>query len=74
MRITLKQLLRSFVEQGLEASDIQAAGRPRRAADLPRIDADLPLTPDRLSNWRNTCQLAAASSTSRTPGCSWKAA
>jgi len=47
---TLKQLLRSFVEQGLEASDLQAAGRPRRAADLPRIDAELPLTPDQLSN------------------------
>ena len=47
---TLKQLLRSFVEQGLEASDRQAAGRPRRAADLPRINADLPLTPDQLSN------------------------
>jgi predicted nucleic acid-binding protein len=50
MRSTLKQLLSSFVEQGLEASDLQAAGRPRRAADLPRIDADLPLTPAQLSN------------------------
>jgi hypothetical protein len=47
---TLKQLLRSFVEQGLEASGRGADGRPRRAADLPRIDADLPLTPDQLAN------------------------
>jgi hypothetical protein len=47
---TLKQLLHSFVEQGLEASGRQAGGRPRRATDLPRIDADLPLTPDQLTN------------------------
>jgi hypothetical protein len=47
---TLKQLLRSFVEQGLEASGLQAAGRPRRAADLPRIDADQAVRPDQLTN------------------------
>jgi hypothetical protein len=47
---TLKQLLRSFVEQGLEASGRGGEGRPRRVADLPRIEADLPLTPDQLSN------------------------
>ncbi|WP_216904071.1 hypothetical protein [Synechococcus sp. CCY 9618] len=47
---TLKQLLRSFVEQGLEATEREVAGRPRRAADLPRIDAHLALTPDQLSN------------------------
>ena len=47
---TLKQLLRSFVEQGLEASERGADGRPLRAGDLPRIDADLPLAPDQLSN------------------------
>lgn len=47
---TLKQLLRSFVEQGLEASGCEGEGRPRRVADLPRIDADLPLRPDQLSN------------------------
>jgi hypothetical protein len=36
-------LLRSFVEQGLEASERGADGSPRRAADLP-------LAADQLSN------------------------
>ncbi len=47
---TLKQLLCSFVEQGLEAPGHGRDTRARRAADLPRIDADLPLRPDQLSN------------------------
>jgi hypothetical protein len=47
---TLKQLSRSFVEQGLAASDLQAAGRPGHAADRPRIDANPALRPDQLSN------------------------
>ena len=47
---TLKQLLRSFVEQGLEVAGPGGEARSRRAADLHRIDADLPLGPDQLSN------------------------
>jgi len=47
---TLKQLLRSFVEQGLVDPGHGRDTRARRAADLPRIEADLPLTPDQLSN------------------------
>jgi hypothetical protein len=47
---TLKQLLRSFVEQGLEVPDHGRDTRARRAADLPRIAGELPLRPDQLSN------------------------
>ncbi len=47
---TLKQLLCSFVEQGLEAPGHGRDTPTRRAADLPRIDAELPLRPDQLSN------------------------
>ncbi len=48
--ITLKQLLQTFVEQGLEAAGPGGETRVRCAADLPRIDADLPLRTDQLSN------------------------
>jgi plasmid stability protein len=47
---TLKQLLRSFVEQGLADPGHGRDTPARRAADLPRIDAELPLRPDQLSN------------------------
>ena len=49
-RTTIKKLLQAFVEAGLE--DQKPSGRParRRADDLPRIDGDLLLRHDQLSN------------------------
>lgn len=48
-QVTLKQLLRSYVEQGLSTppTDTQP---PRSAASLPRLEGPLAVTSDQLSN------------------------
>ena len=48
-QVTLKQLLRSYVEQGLEAS-ASASSEKRSAASLPRLDGPLAIDADSLSN------------------------
>lgn len=48
-RITLKQLLRTYVEQGL-AGDDPAHRPPRSSATLPKLDGPLPIPDDQLSN------------------------
>lgn len=48
-RVTLKQLLRSYVEQGLSASP-ERAGLSRSAATLPRLDGALAIEDHQLSN------------------------
>jgi hypothetical protein len=48
-RVTLKQLLRSYVEQGLSAAP-KRAGLTRSAATLPRLDGSLALEEHQLSN------------------------
>jgi hypothetical protein len=48
-RITLKQLLRLFVEQGLDQRPAPAPER-RSAAALPRVDGELAIAPEQLSN------------------------
>ncbi|MBM5809999.1 MAG: hypothetical protein FJ050_12115 [Cyanobacteria bacterium M_surface_7_m2_040] len=48
-RLTLKQLLRSYVEQGLD-SPPQAAAPARSAAALPRLQGPLPIGEAQLSN------------------------
>jgi hypothetical protein len=48
-RVTLKQLLRSYVEEGLRAAPARA-GSPRSAATLPRLNGSLPLEDHVLSN------------------------
>ena len=50
-RVTLKQLLRSYVEQGLN-TDAPAATTPRSAASLPRLDSPLAITGDQRTNAR----------------------
>jgi hypothetical protein len=47
-RVTLKQLLRGYVEQGLAAEAV--AVPHRRVADLPRIAKPESLRSDQLSN------------------------
>ena len=48
-RVTLKQLLRSYVEQGL--SEAQDSAAPQRsAADLPRLKGELAINGQELSN------------------------
>lgn len=47
--VTLKQLLRSYVEQGLSAPP-QRAGQKRSAAMLPRLEGALALEVHQLSN------------------------
>jgi hypothetical protein len=47
--VTLKQLLRSYVEQGLSAAP-ERAGLTRSAATLPRLDGSLALEEHQLSN------------------------
>ena len=48
-RVTLKQLLHSYVEQGLTAAP-KCAGLTRSAATLPRLDGALALEYHQLSN------------------------
>ena len=48
-RVTLKQLLRSYVEQGLNAAP-ERAGLTRSAATLPRLDGALAIEDHQLSN------------------------
>ena len=48
-RLTLKQLLRSYVERGLDAPP-QGAGAARSAAALPRLQGPLPIGEAQLSN------------------------
>jgi len=48
-RVTLKQLLRSYVEQGLNASPARGA-LMRSAATLPRLDGALAIEHHQLSN------------------------
>jgi len=49
-QVTLKQLLRSYVEQGLEASAAASAVQRRSSASLPRLDGGLAIDADSLSN------------------------
>jgi len=48
-RLTLKQLLRSYVERGLDAPP-QGAAPARSAASLPRLQGPLPIGEAQLSN------------------------
>ena len=48
-RVTLKQLLRSYVEQGLSTAPA-ASQVPRSAAALPRLEGPLGMTSEQLSN------------------------
>ena len=48
-RVTLKQLLRSYVEQGLSAAP-ERAGLTRSATTLPRLDGALAIEDHQLSN------------------------
>lgn len=47
---TLKQMLRSFVEEGLDRHETSGGSPRRRADDLPRVHGDLRLKPEQLSN------------------------
>lgn len=48
-RVTLKQLLRSYVEQGLSSAPA-ASQIPRSAAALPRLEGPLGMASEQLSN------------------------
>ncbi len=48
-RVTLKQLLHSYVEQGLSAAP-ERAGLKRSAATLPRLEGSLAIEHHKLSN------------------------
>jgi hypothetical protein len=48
-RVTLKQLLRSYVEQGLSAAP-EPARLTRSAATLPRLDGPVAIEDPQLSN------------------------
>ena len=48
-RVTLKQLLHSYVEQGLSTAP-ERAGLTRSAATLPRLDGSLAMEDHQLSN------------------------
>jgi len=48
-RLTLKQLLHSYVEQGLSAAP-ERAGLTRSAATLPRLDRPVAIEHHQLSN------------------------
>jgi len=49
-RLTLKQLLRSYVERGLDAPPQGAAAARSAAASLPRLQGPLPIGEAQLSN------------------------
>jgi hypothetical protein len=49
-RLTLKQLLRAYVEQGLSTAAPAKAALKRSALDLPRLEGPLMISPDQLSN------------------------
>jgi len=49
-RLTLKQLLRAYVEQGLSTAPPMKAAVQRSALDLPRLEGALMVSPDQLSN------------------------
>lgn len=49
-RITLKQLLRGYVEQGLSAAGPAKAAAQRSALDLPRLEGVLMISADQFSN------------------------
>ncbi|MEI6829782.1 MAG: hypothetical protein WCK64_08040 [Synechococcaceae cyanobacterium ELA445] len=48
-RLTLKQLLRAYVEQGLDGEP-PAQRAPRSAGTLPRLDGPLPIPEEQLTN------------------------
>jgi len=48
-RVTLKQLLRSYVEQGLSTAP-QATTTPRSSASLPRLEGPLAIPSDQCTN------------------------
>ncbi|WP_094554573.1 hypothetical protein [Synechococcus sp. 1G10] len=48
-RVTLKQLLQSFVEQGLSTAPPESP-IPRSAATLPRLEGPLAMASEQLSN------------------------
>jgi hypothetical protein len=48
-RVTLKQLLHTYVEQGLNATPARVPA-PRSAASLPRLEGPLPIAGKQLSN------------------------
>ncbi|AFY28302.1 hypothetical protein [Cyanobium gracile] len=48
-RLTLKQLLRAYVEQGLDGEP-PAQRPPRSGATLPRLEGSLPIPDEQLSN------------------------
>jgi hypothetical protein len=48
-RVTLKQLLHNYVEQGLSAAP-ERAGLTRSAATLPRLDGTLAIEAQQFSN------------------------
>jgi hypothetical protein len=48
-RVTLKQLLRSYVEQGLSTPP-RAAATARSAASLPRLEGPLAISSEQCSN------------------------
>ena len=48
-RLTLKQLLRSYVEQGLNAAPASSASQ-RSAHTLPRVEGPLAISGEHLSN------------------------
>ena len=48
-RVTLKQLLQSYVEQGLDGHPVRS-GRQRSAANLPRLEGLLSIQGEQLSN------------------------
>lgn len=48
-RLTLKQLLRSYVEQGLSAAP-SSSGSKRSAHTLPRLEGPLAMESEHLSN------------------------
>ena len=49
-RTTLKEMLRAFVEEGLERHEHSEKSPCRRAADLPQVHGNLLLKPAQLSN------------------------
>jgi hypothetical protein len=49
-RTTLKEMLRAFVEEGLERHEHSEKPPCRRAADLPQVHGNLLLKPAQLSN------------------------
>ena len=58
MRTTLKQLLRSYVEQGLNATP-SSSGSKRSAYTLPRLEGPLAIESEYLSNAALFCTVTA---------------